>query len=294
MNSLLSEYNKTRPKEIHRKIRSLNHIHFWKGTEFHTFLCYVGCVLLKDFLCEEQYVHFLKLMCAASICLTDQYKAFLPKARSLFEEFIEESKDIYGSHSVTSNIHNLCHIVDEVERFGELNSISAYEFENELHSIKMRIKLCNKPLQQISRRLSETSYKSALLDLDNHNNFPQLNDKYVLPGSQNLIVYKKIQFRDFVLSEKLGDNYFSTKNGDIVILEYAIMIENKILVRGSRLKMRNNFFVRPFSSSYLSIYLSDNSKFDSEFFDISLIKAKLFSLPFKNQYVHFPLLHTIQ
>lgn len=90
----------------------------------------------------------------------------------------------------------------EVERFGELNSISAYEFENELHSIKMRIKLCHKPLQQISRRLSETSYKSVLLDLDNQNNFPQLNDSYLLPGSQNLIVYKKIQFRDFVLTEK--------------------------------------------------------------------------------------------
>lgn len=293
INLLLSKFNMTKPDEIHRKIRSLNHIKFWKATEFHVFLCYVGCVLLKDFLSNDEYIHFLKLFCATTICSTDKYKSYLPKARELFNDFIEESKELYGNHSVTSNIHNLCHIVDEVEHFGELNSISAYEFENELYKIKKRIKQCDKPLQQISRRFSELYNRPFRSYNKSKNDFPKLNEKFVLTGN-NLLVYRKIEFENFVLSKKAGNNMFLTKNHNIVIFEYAAVIEKKIFLWGSRLKLLDNFFVEPFSSRFLNIYISDCSKFDPEYFEISMIKAKLFSMPYKNQNVFIPLLHTIQ
>lgn len=92
INTILSKFNATRPKEIHRKIRSLNHIKFWKGTEFRTFLLYLGPVILKCVLPVDQYALYMKLHTAVTICSSDKYRAYLPKARELFLEFIEDYK----------------------------------------------------------------------------------------------------------------------------------------------------------------------------------------------------------
>lgn len=160
ISSLLLSCNETKPSEIHRSIRSLKHLRHWKGTEFRTILLYVGIVVFKDYFGENDdnvYKLFLTLFCAVTICSTKSYTQFLPKARDLFVEFNEMHIDTYGEHSMTNNIHLLNHIVDDVEYLGDLTTINAYQFENALHQIKMRLKQCNRPLEQISRRLYEIS-----------------------------------------------------------------------------------------------------------------------------------------
>lgn len=58
----------------------------------------------------------------------------------------------------TSNVHNVQHITDEVERFGHLNTLSAYAFENELFRIKHMLRHGHKSLEQVAKRLSEVHY----------------------------------------------------------------------------------------------------------------------------------------
>lgn len=43
ISKLLLQSNKSIPNEIHRKMRALDTIHFWKATEFRTFLLYILC-----------------------------------------------------------------------------------------------------------------------------------------------------------------------------------------------------------------------------------------------------------
>lgn len=56
------------PSDIHRSVRGLDTVRFWKGVEFRTLLLYVGIVAFKDALKENEYLHFLTLSCAATIC----------------------------------------------------------------------------------------------------------------------------------------------------------------------------------------------------------------------------------
>lgn len=79
----------------------------------------------------------------------------LPVARAMLLQFIEIFSEIYGEHHLTSNVHNLSHVVDEVERFGELDSFSAYSFENGLGKIKRLLRSGNRPLAQIAKRINE-------------------------------------------------------------------------------------------------------------------------------------------
>lgn len=166
INSLLIRANAEMPFEIHRAVRDLNSLHYWKGTEFRTFLLYVGIIVLKDVLIAEEYSHFKLLVCAVIYCSSEHYKRAVNNSiivDELIGDYIEQYIEIYGEHTISSNIHNLAHLLNDVRRFGGLNSISTYPFENCLRVMKLKLRAMNKPMEQIARRMSEIS---ALMDYE--------------------------------------------------------------------------------------------------------------------------------
>lgn len=81
-------------------------------------------------------------------------------AQSLLIQFVKTFDDFYGPGSKIYNIHSLIHIPDDVRNFGKpLDDISAFDFEN-LGKIKRSLRSGNKPLSQLSRRLSESNFNS--------------------------------------------------------------------------------------------------------------------------------------
>lgn len=73
LNEMIKSINNDMPIEIHRSIRNINYFKFWKGTEYRTFLLYIGPVVSKHVLNEAEYNHFMKLFCAVTLCSTDKY-----------------------------------------------------------------------------------------------------------------------------------------------------------------------------------------------------------------------------
>lgn len=157
------------PSEFQRKIRSLEDLTHWKGTEYRMFLHYVGIVALKDHLSNNAYVHFLVLFCAITICSSKTHFYLLDLARKMLLTYIDEYKQIYGIEYISSNVHNLCHLVDEVELFGELHTFSSYDFETNLGKCKRLMRSGNRPLEQAANRSlereSSSNYKSASLSI---------------------------------------------------------------------------------------------------------------------------------
>lgn len=76
-------------------------------------------------------------------------------AENMLKSFLEHFKVLYGSYYCVSNIHNLCHLVEEVRRFGPLISFSSYPFESKLHNLKMKLRTGTLPLSQTGKRLLE-------------------------------------------------------------------------------------------------------------------------------------------
>lgn len=113
------------PKEITRQLRGLDEIPRWKGVEFRTFLLYASVVALKIVFAENEeiYVHFLHLLCAIIICSrTDQSIGNYEVARKLLLDFLHGVKILYGENLFTSNMHSLCHLVDDVLLYGPLDN----------------------------------------------------------------------------------------------------------------------------------------------------------------------------
>lgn len=114
------------PTDFCRQPRSLTEIDRWKATEFRLFLLYCGPVVLKGILPDTFYKHFLLLFVASTI-LSDKNLSitYTDYASSLLSSFVNGVVELYGRTELVYNIHCLLHIVDDVARYGPLDSYSA-------------------------------------------------------------------------------------------------------------------------------------------------------------------------
>lgn len=290
--------NNSKPMEIHRAVRGLTDLKYWKGTEFRSFLLYFGLIILKEQISSDEYNHFLLLTCAVRIYYVDVYSKYRDIAKKWLNTYFEGCIDLFGTLSIGSNVHNLIHIHEDVIQFGCLNDLSTYPFENRLHFLKMRLKQPNLPLQQIARRIVELS--------DDYDTL--FGTQYVCENKQsysmsfpykldNDTVFKEIFIKsnsNFTLStRKDSDRWFLTEKNDIVRMNHALSRNNIALICGSSIKHKENFFSHPVSSMRLHIYKSDGELNDSTFFELHVIKAKIMFFPHDQGFVFMPLLHTL-
>lgn len=297
LSNLLVRCNETRPSEIHRSIRALKQLKHWKGTEFRTVLLYTGIVVFKDHLSANEYDLFLRLFCAVTICSANMYKDYLPIARNLLIEFNEIHINIYEEHSITNNIHLLSHLVDDVEHLGNLTTIGSYPFENALHHIKMRLKQCNRPLEQISRRISELSACNLNFRWDYIEKFPKVSHEISSIDHPGSSMFQHIEFKSNVvfssLKENRKDRWILTKNNAIIEFDFVILTGSSYMIQGRSLKNTEDFFQLPFRSRYVNIFSSDGDQNGPALFPLNDIKAKLFCLSYREKFVFIPLLHSL-
>lgn len=276
------------PSEIHRRMRSLEFVSLWKGLEYRNFLNYVGIVILQNYLHPRYYEHFLNLFCAVRICSVQKYSSFLPVARTLFNDFISEYKKLYGLEFITSNVHNLCHIVDEVQKFGTLPSLSAYPFENCLYALKKMLRTGHNPLVQVASRLTESNNTESphrFEPVDRQIKVEQNNERY------------RIVFPNFVLNTEFKDKWFMTSDFNIVEMQGAAKESLYWKITGRQVLRKYNLFVKPFKSSRLHIFTAklDYANISSLMtFDTGAVICKLVAINRKEDTVFIPLLHTMK
>lgn len=294
------------PREIHRAVRGLDCVGHWKGLEFRTFLLYVSIVVLKPILSSDVYEHFLSFFCAVTICSSESHTHHLKIAHMLIMHFLDHFKDFYGEDYISSNVHNLSHLVDDVERFGILSKFSAYPFENKLFQIKNLIRSGRKPLSQIAKRLSEMNKISKNIDLSNDKNHlspvlrKEMTDFDVKDNPQfvdsETRAYKQIELNSFTLSNDFTNQWFLTKSNEIVGMNTAFKNgREEVKIKGSCLRQLNPFFITPIQSNVLHIYRSLRSEHDTKFYNLSDIRCKMVAIPLDSTVdtVFIPLLHTL-
>lgn len=277
------------PSEIHRAVRGLEYLAFWKGSEYRTFLFYLSIIILPDVLTSAVFSHFVKLYCAVTICSTECHLHLLPLAKELLKDFVKSYKDFYGVDYITSNVHNLIHLTAEVERFGILHSFSAYPFENELYHIKRLLRDGKNPLSQIANRIVEatTGFHVKTRDLSEQPDYPFVTE------SNNK--HRVLQLEQFKVSSKIKDRYVLTTVNDIVEINNIVEEPNGIRMNGLKIRNKEEVFTYPIKSSHLHIYKVKNygSKCDIVL-DPTDLKCKLVCLHHREYSYFIPLLHTYQ
>lgn len=247
--------------------------------------------MLQNYLTSKYYTHFVSLFCAVRICSAKPLLRHLNVAKLLFDEFISDFKKLYGSQFVTMNLHNLNHITEGVSRYGVLQSISAYPFENALFLLKRMLRPGKNPLNQIAKRLSERVYMT------------DYNFKEMARGKCDPIIAMKrgfceIRFEDFKLSNsKFEDMWFSTKNHKVLKMVGAYQRGTEFFTKALEMRDFKHFFEKPFKSTFLDIYQMDEMQQLQEIEkNTKQITCKFVCLhkSIPNSLILVPLLHTMK
>lgn len=294
-------WNKELPSDFNRKIRILKYIGWWKATEFRTMLLYLGIVAFKDMLAETEYTHFLYLSMAIRLCSCSTYvkeAKFKEIARILLLKYCDNFPKIYGCNEVVSNVHNIVHIIDDVEHLGSLTETSTYPFEHFLGQIKFNVQPSYSSIEQISRRMAEIALESENCPFDLESKFKKSTFEPELKygwseQNQYKFHYVRIRRNVFFSSKKISDKWFLTKDNNIVLMKYASIKENSHCIFGAEVQQKRDFFSVPFASSKLNIYVSNGICPHEKFYKCSEIKMKLACFSYKDEYVFMPLLHSI-
>lgn len=119
------------PSFVPRIPRSITDSLYFKASEYKAFLYYYSLPLLHDIMDSQFFnhhillVHGLSLLNSSSISELD-----ILEAQSVLTEYVARFEFLYGAKNMSSNIHLLLHLPDNVRKFGPLWVTSCMTFEN--------------------------------------------------------------------------------------------------------------------------------------------------------------------
>lgn len=289
ISTYLLSCNAHKPAEIHRKIRAISELPRWKGTELRTFLLYTSIAVLRRFLPEKHYKHYLLFYCSVVILGSEYHcKKMVDIADEMIKSFLHLFKSIYGVHHFTSNLHNLIHLVEEVRQFGVLGKFSTYSFEKKLQFIKRLVRSGNHPLSQIAKRIleSEVEISVEIEDLGQTSKIKLFRktdfecDDFKKFGSK-YSVYFGLKTNDFKIVNTMQNQWVLTRNFEIVRIQHFVCyVDKRCYFYGKTIVEKMPFFDTPFDSTALFIYAAKNKLSSSKMYPIEQIACKLFSLPY--------------
>lgn len=262
------------PCEFSRKPRSLSEMDRYKATELRLILLYTGAAYFKDVLKENMFKNFLLLMYIVRTLCNPNAVAdsdILTHIEKLCVIFVKQFKKIYGNKfSLSLNIHILIHIVDDVRRFGVLDSFSAFPFENMLGRIKKRVRSSNLPLSQISRRISEG-----------------------LTFSVNKEIIHNRVCESFLYVNKFKITPKSFKNSCVILQDSSIALIEGINANGTvnikQFVKKIPAFDYPCTSDHIDVYLVDKKIKVNKINQMEILN-KCMIYPVKKKYLVLPLL----
>ncbi|KAK4886207.1 hypothetical protein RN001_002478 [Aquatica leii] len=296
------------PIDFNRKPRSLSDLSRWKATEFRTFLLYIGPLVLKDMVDIAVYENFLLLHCSITILLSNSHITHIGTsfAGKLLKTFVEHCESLYGEHFQIYNIHNLCHLNEDAERFGSLNCISSFPFENYLGQLKRLVRSTINPLQEICNRLSEIEKFST------HSEIECSQPKYLLEYNYGpLLLNSRTMYKQYkqiitngrlfsVYSYSECDCYCKHVSGFVIQIRNILKdYANNIFIVGNLFRKRSSFYNYPINSSELGILLISKLSNDLQIWPLSEVVAKCICMPSilgkekPNMWLSVPILHTV-
>jgi hypothetical protein len=283
------------PKEFARKPRSLFQWQRFKATEFRQLLLYTGVVAFAGKLSDAVYKNFLLLSVGVYLLLNESSDTdFINYAEELLIAFVKHYSDLYGSDMVVYNVHNVIHLADDARKYGSLDKVSAFCFENYLGKLVNLVNKPSQPLQQVVRRLLERreflvheGTRNGMGDItpgDEHHSGP-------VPSGIGLCrQFNRITMNGVRISSSIGNNCIVIGN-DIAVVRNILKKDSNIFFVYQKFLLRQNFYTYPLESSEIGIY--QVSQLSSDLFVGSLcnFKKKNVMLPFKDTFVVIPLLN---
>jgi len=275
------------PCEFARKPRSLSDIDRWKATEFRQFLLFTGPVVMQNRIPEEFYKNFLLLHAAVTCLLTpDLCINYTDFAQKLLVKFVEHGCKLYGQEFAVYNVHSIIHVADDARRFGPLDNVSCFPFENFLRKLKKVVRKPSLPLQQVVNRLCERE-----LLLSEHvnkpcSNFPQLKGvfetDFTVANCPGAVFYYSVATDTYTLRLKNSDNCVMLTDGKFGRVQYIFQHGAEVAVVVRLFNSVSSFYEYPLESKLVHAVCLQSLGNVHCTYSISDVQNKCLCIPLRN------------
>lgn len=284
------------PNDFNRKRPDFSKAHFYKSTELRRMCIYDGIFVFCGPLDSNIYKHYLLLHTAMYILASPVLvRTMYNYANECLRTFIVHSGAIYGEKFIVYNVHCISHLAEECAEHGEIDSFSAFPFENRLKSIKESLRSFRKPLEQIAKRdLEKDRVRSVRLSYDENNIIlsQRHNDSTeTMPGIQ----YKKIIVNGVTFQLGQQNSCLKTLDGSVMIITNILQRnDNSMCIMGHKYRQSEDYYDYPLPSSVLGISKVNRLSIIKNVIELAEIQAKcwLIHLPHSQSCLSISLLHT--
>lgn len=293
----LIDLRKIIPSDFNRKPRPLKYIKLWKATELRLFLLYLGPVVVKN-IPKKLYEHFLILHVAITI-LANPVLSLDPLnvtyAQDLLRHFTEEFETLYGVQYISYNVHNLLHLAADVREHGPLDNFSTFRFENYIGVLIKYVRKGDKPLQQIARRMVEynLSLKKTKIkcrySLEKRHHDDPLDAHYNILNVKQYKIMRTSSF--FINCNDNANNCCLLEDGSFIESVNFIKHQNTSYIIGRQLLSCGNLYSVPTDSSDIAIVIVTRQN-DIKSWMCSSVKMKLMKIPYNDNFIVLPIIHT--
>jgi len=252
----------------------------WKATQLRLFAIYIGQVLMKDLLPDDMYIHFLHFASSLYIMFQPNLEHLLPQADLNLKNFVRSYAYFYGYDQMVYNTHMLSHLMQDRERFGDLDSVSMFPYENFFGFCKRRIRGGHRSLEQLINRYEELRAAGFFKqDLDtNTKRIRHPKPKSPISFLFRHVFYSKLHPECYVLIDK-KPAVLTSCHQDRITYRHALNARN--------------FYTNPLHSSDLLIYLTDSDLGPHSSAPPEVITCKCLRLPYRSSFVYIPIIHTL-
>lgn len=202
------------PKEFRQKPKSLDNLADWDAYDWRQFLLYYSPIVLKNYLPQKYYIHFLYLHLAIRILIsTELYvECSTYVAGQLLNTFVADYSILYGSHLIDYNVHNLLHFEEVNMKAGPMCRMNGYRYDRQMDAILKSIQSSSSiTLEEIGSLVEENTTAIVENRLNEYRHrYPRLEQS----DSEDPVL---LMNANITLTTKEPDNFVITKEGVVVI-----------------------------------------------------------------------------
>lgn len=269
------------PKEFSRKPQLMTKYRGFKATENRQLLLYTAPVVYYGLINSAAYKHFLLLHSAIRVLVSSSLSEdHLHFAQTALNIFVNRAEDIYGPEFLSYITHCLLHLVDDVRRFGSLNELSMFPYENNMTYFRNACRKPHQHLQQIvNRRLEKLQIKQNVNVTEEavHSSRPWVSP-VVFDAPLDSRQFQILDTGKFRISVKDQDNTILVQNLKICLVQSIILLRGRYYLAVKKFCRVEDFFDvgLPSVGAFRCSSLSD----EVIIIDLNEVQSKCFRMPY--------------
>lgn len=140
----------------------------------------------------------------------------------ILKQWVKYWEKVFGPEFISYNVHSIIDLPSECRLHGALDDSSTFKYEHNMQLIKISLRSCYKPLQQLANRKQNVNVNRQNLCAEVVLK-KQTDPLETLEGGQ----YKMLTLKNVTFTLDNGNRCFKSTAGEVVIIKNIVCIASK-------------------------------------------------------------------